>query len=486
MSRTLRPYQTKAIQEILAAWKTHQRVLYKLSTGGGKSFTMFSLIEYLLNYELDSYVIMAVKKRNLVFQLEEDAKDFGLEYGVTMAGEVRNDKRVQICSIDTLVSRADYPHSGKSNVYLFVDEADESNNESYNNFRDAYPNAKELGVTATPFNALPMYGAVIETITAKQLIKDKVLTPVRYIVPKKRIDSLTISITGGEFNNEEIDKATVIGDIVENWLLYGDNRQTMVFANNVKKSKEICQAFQDAGITAVHCDANTPEENRRTAISLFKRGEVKILCNVKLFTRGTNIIEIGAMIDAGPTTRLNLYLQKIGRGVRANPFYDDLIYIDHAGNCLNHGEFDEDREVNLSAGVKFTRANLIEKMRICKKCFRGFPPRDTCPFCGNDCKVIKKFKTKNLDGKMVEVTSEEFAKIKMIKFFNKHNGVYKHFKHYKNPENRGKPHICTLEWFGLAECLKVKEEIKLKKWHVIRWAKNSGRGFIDLSRSGLE
>lgn len=485
VKRTLRPYQNQGIRDILMAWYYCQRVILVMPTGAGKSFLMFSLVQYLVEHT-NAKIVMAVRKRNLVFQLEEDARDFGLDYGVTMAGEAKNNKAVQICSIDTLRARAEYPHAGEENVYLFIDECDESDNESYHNFRDAYPTAKELGVTATPYNGLSFYEKAIVPTTAEQLTKEGVLTPIKYIVPKKKIDALTLNLKNGDYDNEQIDAATVVGDIVGNYLLYGDNRQTMAFCNSVKKSRELVASFQAAGITAVHCDAETPEETRRASIAMFKRGEVRVISNVKLFTRGTNIIEIGCIIGVNPTTKLNLYIQVLGRGVRANPMYKDLIYIDHAGNCLTHGEFTADREINLGEKVKFTRADIIEAMRVCGSCFRAFTPVDTCPYCGANCKKEKVVKAKNLDGKMREMSPEEFEKIRIIKFFNGKNGMYKKFKHYERAHLRGGPHIKTLQEFGLGKCLDVKKEIKLKKWHVIKWAKATDLGFIDLSRSGLE
>lgn len=485
MARTLRDYQTNAINSVVKNWIRYNRVIMVMPTGAGKSFTMFSLIENLVKEGAN--VVMAVKKRNLVYQLEEDAKAFGLSYGVYMAGEERNNNHVQICSIDTLHSRNDYPFVDRDNVFLFIDECDESNNDSYHTFRAAYPQAKELGVTATAYNNLSFYDIAVEPTDAQKLTDEGVLTPVVYYAPKKRIDTLKLSIKNGDFDKAEIDQATVIGDILENWLLYGDNRQTMIFANNVKKSKEICQAFNEAGIKAAHCDANTPEEERKKIINDFRKGIVKILCNVKLFTRGTNIIEIGCMIDAAPTTSLNLYIQKVGRGVRSNPFYKDLIFIDHAGNCLNHGAFTDKREVNLSEPIKFTRANLIERMRICPSCFRAFSPADLCPYCGANTAKKKLYKTKNLKGEMVEVSEEEFNKIRIIKEYKKSMWEFINYKIGERfPDRRGEVHTKLLDKYGFSEIIKVKEEIKLKKWHVIRWLKANGKGYMDLDRWGLK
>ncbi|MFP3339595.1 helicase-related protein, partial [Micrococcus sp. SIMBA_131] len=82
---------------------------------------------------------------------------------------------------------------------------------------------------------------------------------------------------------------------------------------------------------------DTDKEGRTETINAFRRGEIKVLCNVAVLTKGFDAPETGCVVLARPTKSLMLHIQMIGRGLRTADGKQDCIIIDHAGNCLRNG-----------------------------------------------------------------------------------------------------------------------------------------------------
>jgi len=348
----LRWYQKKGIELIYLAWSRKEIPLLHGFTGFGKTVLYAHIIYQCMNVYK---IIFVVRTRKLVLQTSELLLKLKINHGVYMSGSPYFDKEnpIQICSIDTIRARGDYPHMDNKKVILIIDEADESKSNTYQNFIDSYPQALLLGGTATPYNFLSHFNKLIQPIKPSELRDQGYLVPFKIFAPVL-IDIKNIPIEKGEFKNSDVyDFARKItGDIIETWKKHGKNRRTLCFATNVKHSKEITEKFLLAGISAAHIDASTSEDIREYHIDQFKKGLIKVLCNVRLVTRGVDIPEIGCIIDAAPTAKLNLFIQKLGRGSRKNDLYSDCIVIDNAGNCLFHGDPYFDHAVSFDSPAK--------------------------------------------------------------------------------------------------------------------------------------
>ena len=63
----------------------------------------------------------------------------------------------------------------------------------------------------------------------------------------------------------------------------------------------------------------TPMAAREYIINQYKKGEIKHLLNVGVFTTGFDVPQLDCIVMARPTMSLALYYQIIGRGVRLDP-----------------------------------------------------------------------------------------------------------------------------------------------------------------------
>lgn len=416
MEISLRPYQKDLLSGIYESWKTHDNVIAYLQTGGGKTLTFMEMIKQLQCW--DFYVVIIMRRRPLIMQNIPILDNNGIDHGVYMADHRRYSpsKKVQLCSIDTLGARDSFPHVDKDNVVVIIDESHDCTptGRKYAKIIEAYKGKKIVGFTATPFSDNSFFQDVVNPISALELMEQGYLVPAKIYAPDV-IDVSSVSVDRmGNFNDEELfdvcSKSQIVGDIVKNWKKYGQNRRTILFAVNIEHSKMLCDAFNNAGIKAVHCDKDTKDSDRKRALESIRNDEAKILCNVNIFSTGLDLVEIECIIFARPTRSLIYYLQALGRGLRTALHIGktDCIIIDSAGNGIRFGSPYKSRDVVLGKNTK-PKGDIEDiNVRICKQCFYQFKATEKiCPECGFINPKITRKGYEEVDGELVEIHLSE-------------------------------------------------------------------------------
>lgn len=426
----LRDYQEKGIGMLyrnIASGITDN--IFWLQTGGGKSVVFSKVISDILSG--GGYVPFVVKRRALIHQASTHFDRWGLDHGVYMANHPRYwpRKRLQVCSVDTLSSRSIYPHSDKDNSVLIIDECHDCSPKSrgYASMFESYANRPRIGFTATPFNDNSLWNGIIKPIEAHELMERGYLVPARTFVPNI-IDTSNVSISKGDFNEQELFEASsrkkIVGDFIRDWRLYAQNRPTVLFAVNIEHSKIICRAFNDAGIKAAHVDASTVSSERKRILNSLASGSIKVATNVNVFSVGVDVPEIGAIQICRPTQSLIWHLQSIGRGLRPCPAIgkQDCIVIDNAGNTLRHGSVYRVREAELSG--KITKKQSDEPdilVRRCEQCLAVYEaPKKECPECGHVNKKQERRIEQDTEGELTEyqMSEEELESLKKRSFIS--------------------------------------------------------------------
>lgn len=395
----LRPYQSDLIEKARHSLGNGFRSpLVVSSTGSGKTFTCAKLIESAVGK--GKRVLFIAPRRQLVDQTAKVFIDLGLSTGTIMAGRpYQLHKPVQVASFDTLVSR----YIAKENELpqtdiVILDEAHLSTSKQrlklLNRYRDS--GAIVMGLTATPCkgngSGLPFYDSIVESWTMRQMIEGGYLLPIRYFAPTKP-DLERVKVTAGEYNQKQLagvmNRAEIIGDIVENWKRLGDNKPTLVSCVDIKHSIAVCDEFLSHGITAEHMDCNTDEIDREAIIARVKSGETKILCNVFLLSYGVDIPCLEVCVIARPTKSIVLFMQIVGRVLRLAEGKEYATVIDHSGVIAEHGRAEDITEWSLGSDTVQERQERKageekKPMEIeCSACHTIFSNARACPNCGH-------------------------------------------------------------------------------------------------------
>jgi len=338
----LRDYQASLINGIYEAWGSQTRVMAQLPTGGGKT-VIFSAIanEFIRRSER---VLVLAHREELVIQAANKLADITRSpVGIIKAGYIPDPLfPVQVASVQSMVNRLrHYPDFG----LVVVDEAHHSTAETYRKILGAYPNAYQLGVTATPIRTDgtgfdDLFDSLVCGPRVKDLIEAGHLSPFR-LFAAKAMSTKGVKTIAGDYSASDVAKANdtvkLSGDLIGSYQTHCPGKRCLVFAVNVQYSKAITDRYTAAGIPAIHLDGETPDGERKEALRLFAKGDIKVISNCALFGEGLDIPAIDAVQIARPTKSLGLWLQMVGRALRPAPGKDQAILIDHTKNWAIHG-----------------------------------------------------------------------------------------------------------------------------------------------------
>ena len=386
---TLRDYQERDLDAVRAAFREHRAVLLVQPTGAGKG----TLASYIVQSATakGKRTLFTVGRRALVHDMAGRLERLGIRFGVIMGTDPRRDDTlpVQVASIDTLRRRETLPLAD----LIVVDEAHGAVSPGYKAVLDRYPEARILGLTATPIRLDQrglgeMFEAMVVGPSVETLISQGWLVPSQTFagpVP----DVSTVTSTAGDFNQRQLaevcDRKNLVGDIVTTWQRLASDRKTVSFGVNQHHAQSIAESFRSAGVECAYVDADTPDDERDRIWKDLDFGGLRVVSSVGVISLGWDHPIVSCCILARPTESKQLHLQQLGRGCRPYPGKSSLRALDHAGNTHRHGFYEEPREWTLSGLTVRTPAvgDIIVSITTCRRCFGTFRANvDTCPYCG--------------------------------------------------------------------------------------------------------
>ena len=415
----LRPYQTQALAECRSAYGQGTRaVLLQMPTGAGKTMTASTVVHGAAARQNATWWL--THRRELASQASQTFYSLGIAHGTVQAGHVSDPYAlVQVASIQTIARRLGQLPRPKLIVF---DECHHIGAKTWDDLFHAFPDAKILGLTATPWRLDGQglgkwFGHMIEGPTTAELISEGSLSPYRLFAPATP-DLSGVGTAAGDYQRgalaKAMDKPTIVGDAIGHYRRLCSGKRAVVFAAGVENSRHIVAQFQGAGITAEHVDGAMDSQARDAAVERFRRGETLVLSNADLFGEGFDVPAIEAAILLRPTKSLSLYLQQVGRALRPAPGKSEAIILDHAGNSLTHGLPDDVREWSLDDRERRKRADAGEvAIRQCEECFFVYRPAPRCPQCGHVAQVAKR-EIEVVEGTLAEVERSQVRRTQRL------------------------------------------------------------------------
>lgn len=411
--KVLRAYQSKALNLVRSSIAAgNRRVVLCLPTGGGKTLIAANIVRGVLAKE--GKAVFTAPMITLIDQTVEGFEREGItEIGVMQATHDRTDHKqpVQICSVQTLARRSGLPDA----TVVLVDEC-HVYSKVISDWMEERPDLIFIGLSATPARKgmAEEWDDLVVGVTTRELIDLGFLSQFTVYAPNNP-DMSGVKIVAGEYNTaqaqEVMEDAALVGDILSNYLINGEDRPTLGFAASVAHAKHMAEEFDNAGIPSAAIDASTDSLERRAIIGQFEEGKIRVIWSVRTMTTGVDL-QVSGIIDAAPTRSVMLHTQKIGRGLRVNEGTEDLKIWDHAGNTLRLGFIDELDWSELKSGAR--EEVEVEKKeplpKNCQQCMMVMPPKEkVCPKCGAEQKPPSGW-TETADGELVPINREVGAR----------------------------------------------------------------------------
>jgi superfamily II DNA or RNA helicase len=342
-----------------------------------------------------------------------------------------------VAGVDTLVRRTKELGAWLNSVTLCVQ--DEAHHvlkaNKWGTAFAMFPNARGLGVTATPLRADGkglgrhvdgLFDVMIVGPSARELINMGYLTEYRVFAPPSdfvRPGADAIG-TAGDFGHVKLKaagrKSQITGDIVKHYLRISPGKLGITFTDSVETAIEIAAKFNAAGVPAAAISADTPNEERIAIMQRFKRRELMQIVNVDLLGEGVDVPAIEVVSMGRATESYALYVQQFGRALRLLQGKKFALIIDHVGNVQRHGLPDARREWTLDRRDKKgssldsdtipTRTCLIMNEAtgiICDAVYARI--HTVCPVCGDKNEPVSRKSIQAVDGDLVELDAEVLA-----------------------------------------------------------------------------
>ena len=350
----LRDYQQEMKLRLFEEWELHRSVMVQMPTGTGKTHLLAAVVkEFLCGGGVGMRVWIVAHRRELVEQIEETVARYGMgkepdksaKNGRTGKDSMPEESgRVRVFSIQWL-SRNRKIMDGQPDL-IVIDEAHHALAETYRELWKRYPEARKLGMTATPCRLnrkgfTDLFDTLITSWSIAEFIGRGWLSSFDYVSiranssEQRLIDSLKKRGADGDYQVKEmnavLNRETGIRQLYESVRRYAAGKKGIVYAVSIAHARQIAAYYSLHGVESVAIDSRTPALERKELVEDFRRGKISVLVNVDIFSEGFDCPDVEFVQLARPTLSLAKYLQQVGRGLRKSDNKESCVLIDNVG-----------------------------------------------------------------------------------------------------------------------------------------------------------
>ena len=340
----LRPYQAEAKAAVFEQWdKGTLKTLLVLPTGCGKTIVFAKVAEDCVR---QGYRVLILAHRGEL--LEQAADKIKKSTNLGCATEKAEQTclgswfRITVGSVQSMQREKRLSQFSEDyfNV-IIIDEAHHCISDGYQKVLQHFPDAKVLGVTATPDRGdMRNLGEFFESLayeyTLPKAIREGYLSPIKAMTIPLQLDLSGVSIQSGDFKAGDIATALdpYLHQIADEMMKYCRDRKTVVFLPLVKTSQKFKEVLNEKGFKAA--EVNGESKDRAEVLEAFDKGEYNVLCNSMLLTEGWDCPSVDCVIVLRPTKVRSLYSQMVGRGTRLCEGKSHLLLLDFLWHTERH------------------------------------------------------------------------------------------------------------------------------------------------------
>ena len=340
----LRPYQQEAKDSIFQEWeKGIRNTLLVLPTGCGKTIVFAKVTEDCVRNG-DRVLILAHRGELLEQAADKIAKSTGLGCATEKAEEscLGSWFRITVGSVQSLMREtrlSRFPEDYFDTI--IIDEAHHCISDSYQRVLKHFPEAKVLGVTATPDRRdMRNLGQVFESLayeyTLPKAIKEGYLSSIKAVTIPLQVDLTGVGVQSGDFKAGDLGTALdpYLERIAGEMEKYCRDKKTVVFLPLVKTSQKFRNILNEHGFRAA--EVNGESADRAEVLEDYAAGKYNVLCNSMLLTEGWDCPDVDCIVVLRPTKVRSLYCQMVGRGTRIVPGKEHLLLLDFLWHTERH------------------------------------------------------------------------------------------------------------------------------------------------------
>jgi len=298
--KTPREWQAKALPVALQSIKAGRRVIVRACTGAGKTWFVAEVVRMA---QAERVIIVAPTEQlveDMYAVVKQRNKSVGRYYGKVK--DIARKSIIITCnpSLPNLARQVAAPD------LLIIDEAHESECDTFHNVFETWSPDAILGMTATPYRAndtekLRIFESLIWNYGPAEAIRDGVVVPPVFVHP-----------TPSEAKLEDVNE--VMAAMIQRHIHVGPG---VVDAINIADAQEFVAILIERGIKAdiVHSAQGSGSVAKK--IKLIEAGKLDVIVHVKMLSRGVDIPCLKWIGCRRPIKSRTLFAQYIGRGIRS-------------------------------------------------------------------------------------------------------------------------------------------------------------------------
>lgn len=361
-------YQAKIADKVFSQIENgdNRRTVIHLPTGAGKTRTAMHLVcRHLITTNAPIVLWLA----NSDILLEQASEEFDKAWSnlgnkKVLKGRYYNKYNISLETVQTGViiaglqklhsyysdeSQSRYMNFMKKVTLVIFDEAHMATATTYkevvNRFMENSPNAKLIGLTATPGRIYEQdkFEHSIENLNLSELFDHNKITmdvapeePMEYLINRGYLASpefislnyddidLYDGLQNSNFTETELlsrlSQSKNRNRVVLDTILKETeckNSKVIVFACDINHARNLAFSLSCLGIKAASIDSKN-SHNKHQLVERYRHGDIDVLVNCEMLTTGFDAPETNVAVVARPTESLVLYLQMIGRALRGN------------------------------------------------------------------------------------------------------------------------------------------------------------------------
>ena len=363
----LEPFQERLLDQIeLSRLQGYHRNLLAAATGTGK--TVMAAVDYArLSERLPRARLLFVAHREEILQQSRATFAHAIRDGsfgeLWVGGQQPTAFDHVFASIQSLTANGLAALKPDHFDVIIIDEFHHAAAASYRRLLETLKPKELLGLTATPerSDGLPVLHWFDDRIAAELRLWDAIdqhrLAPFVYYgiaddldlrdIPWRRGTGYDVSELTNVITSTEVWARKVLQQC-GNRLGPVDQVRALGFCVSVDHARYMARVFSNHGVRATAVWADTPDDERKKALSDLRAKRINVIFSVDLFNEGVDLPSVDSLLMLRPSDSPVLFMQQLGRGLRKTEGKSVCTVLDFVGQ--HRQEFRYDRRFQALLG----------------------------------------------------------------------------------------------------------------------------------------